>query len=149
MTYTNTPLNPTRSKNKEAKDGEIQRLRGIIRRLESDKRKLLSEVKTYEAVFQHNMRYISKKIDDENLTIEDVIKAANKKQTLRQAAEEKEHTIDDMVKKWQCWKCEEGIMKLVVYENRVGKQYFRRCNKCKKMTEPQLLSMIKLELYEF
>jgi hypothetical protein len=127
-----------RRKTKEAKDGEVQRLKNVIRRLESDKRKLLSELKTYEAVFQHNMRYISKKIDDENLTVEDVIKAANKKQTIQQAAEEKEQTIDDMVKKWQCWKCKEGVMKLVIYENRVGKQYFRRCTTCKKMTDPQL-----------
>ena len=126
-----------RKKSKEAKDGEVQRLRNIIRRLESDKRKLLSELKTYEAVFQANMKYISKKIDEDNLSVEDVIKAANKKQTLREASEEKQQTMDDMVKKWSCYKCKEGVMKLIIFQNRIGKQYIRCCNKCDNRTTPK------------
>lgn len=67
---------------KEAKDGEISKLKDKIRRLESDKRKLISEVKTLEAALLENLKFMKGSTKD--VSVEDLIKGAKKKQTLKE-----------------------------------------------------------------
>lgn len=36
--------------------------------------------------------------------------------------------------KWQCFKCQEGVLKIVIYTRRDGTHYFRKCNLCENRT---------------
>ena len=122
-------------KRKEPKDGEIQRLKNIIRRLESDKRKLLSERRTMEAAFDNTVTFLRGKTKD--LSVEELIQAASKGYTLVETEAKKEQSMADLVKKWGCHKCSDGIMHLIIFTNRDGPQYFRSCNKCANRTKPK------------
>lgn len=122
-------------KRREVRDGEVARLKNALRRLESDKRKLLSEIKTLEAAFQHTVTFLRGKTKD--LSVEELIAASNRGDNLSQIEHKKEHTLEDMIKRWECHKCTEGVMKLVIFENRTGKQYFRSCTCCKNRTIPK------------
>jgi len=109
----------------EEKDGEVKRLKGIIRRLESDKRKLLSELKTLEDAFGKSITHIKGKLD--KTSVEDVIKSVNKGQRLHEVTPAKEH------KDWTCHKCKNGNLELVTLSIRNGEKSFRICSnkKCK------------------
>jgi hypothetical protein len=124
-------------RHKEEKDGEVKRLKNIIRRLESDKRKLLSEIKTLEEAFGKNIQFLKGKTD--GLTIGELLNAAKKEQSLEEIEDEKQQTFSDMEKKWKCFKCEVGLMKLLIYGNREGMQYLRKCSnpKCLNRTKPK------------
>ena len=129
---------PRTLRHKEEKDGEIKRLKNTIRRLESDKRKLLSEVKTLEEAFGKNIQFLKGKTD--GLTLNELIKAAKNEQSLEQVENEKEQKFSDMEKKWKCFDCENGLLKIIKYNNRDGEHYFRLCSnhpKCKKRTKPK------------
>lgn len=36
--------------------------------------------------------------------------------------------------KWQCFKCQEGVLKMVIYTRRDGTYYFRKCTSCENRT---------------
>jgi predicted nuclease with TOPRIM domain len=59
--------------------GEVRKLKDKIRRLESDKRRLISELQTLKAAFEKTKLFIDNKLD--GVSVEDVIKSvkANKK----------------------------------------------------------------------
>lgn len=57
--------------NKEAKDGQIDKLRRRIHRLEKENERLKSEVKTLESYRRTTNRYIDNKLD--GVPVEDVI----------------------------------------------------------------------------
>lgn len=122
---------------KEAKNGDIERLRKIIRRLESDKRKLLSEIKTLEKAFENNIRFLRGKTKD--LSVEELIDASNKEMSLKDIEDSKKQTIESLTDKWRCHQCETGVLKLLIFSNRAGKFYFRICSneKCRKRTKVQ------------
>ena len=122
-------------KRKEPRDGEINRLKAALRRMESDKRKLLSELKTLEAAFDHTVTFLRGKTND--LSVEELIQAASKGYTLIETEAKKEQSMSDLVKKWQCHKCPDGVMHLIIFANRDGQQYFRSCNKCSNRTKPK------------
>jgi hypothetical protein len=127
-----------RAKYREEKDGEVQKLKATIRRLQSDKRKLQSELATYEAVFQKNMQLLKGKVKD--LTVEELIAGAKKDQTLVEMETVKEETYQEFKQKWKCYVCpkdQSGIMKLTVITRQDGKFYFRKCTNpnCKNRTE--------------
>lgn len=125
---------------KEEKDGETQKLRNTIRRLQSDIKKLKSELKTYEAAFQKNITFLKGKVKDHSL--HELLKAASKDQNLQELEVEKEETFEQMAKKWQCHKCNEGVMKLTVVTRQDGKWYFRKCtiSKCTNRTDLKQLT---------
>lgn len=126
-----------KDKRREARDAEIGKLRKAIRRLESDKRKLISELTTLTTAFDKNIQFLRGVTKD--LTVEELIQAARKELTLKQTKDQKEHTIDDMTKKWACHKCDTGVLKIIVFTNLEGTQYLRCCSnkKCGNRTKPK------------
>lgn len=124
-----------KANHREEKDGETQKLRNTIRRLQSDIRKLKSELSTYEVAFQKNIQFLKGKTKD--LTVQELIEGAKKEQNLGQIENTKELTFKDMEKRWKCHKCNSGVMKLTVINRQDGRWYFRSCTdtKCKNRTE--------------
>ena len=118
----------------EEKDGEVKRLKGIIRRLESDKRKLLSELKTLEDAFGKSITHIKGKLD--RASIEDVVKSVNKGQRLHEVTPTKEN------KDWTCHKCKNGELRFIGINRHDGDFYVRRCDngECKYMTRLKKLT---------
>lgn len=125
-------------RHKEEKDGEVKKLKGIIRRLESDKKRLLSEMKTLEEAFGKNIQFLHGVSD--GLTLDELVAAAKKEQTLKQLKEEKGQKFSDMEEKWKCFECDVGILKILIFRNRDGSQYFRKCSnpKCQHRTKPKV-----------
>jgi predicted nuclease with TOPRIM domain len=126
-----------KDKQKKSRDGEITRLRKAIRRLESDKRKLLSEVNTLTAAFDKNIQFLKGETDD--LTISELVDAAKKEMSLKEAKDYKNQTFSEMEDKWKCYKCQTGILKIVLFTMGDNTKYFRMCSndKCKKRTLPK------------
>jgi hypothetical protein len=120
-------------KRKEPRDGEISKLKNIIRRLESDKRKLLSEVKTLEQAFGHTVTFLRGKTKD--LSLEQLIQAANNQEGLSDVVNKEKNTTEHLLKKWACHKCDNGVMRLTIYTNREGSFYFRNCTQCSNRTK--------------
>lgn len=56
--------------------GEVKELKQKIKRLESDKRKLLSELRTLQEAFDKSRQFISKKVAD--ISVEDLIRFSDK-----------------------------------------------------------------------
>ena len=126
-----------RDTKKEPKDGEVARLKKAIRRLESDKRQLLSELATIEAAFQKNVEFLKNSTKD--LSVRDLMKAANKNITLKELKETNAEAESSMEARWRCHKCDSGVLKLVIFQNLEGKQYLRACSnkKCTNRTKPK------------
>lgn len=118
---------------KEPRDGEVARLKNIIRRLESDKRKLLSEVRTLEQAFGNTVTFLRGKTKD--LSLEQLIQAANNQEGLSEIANKQKSTTDDLLKKWACHNCDTGVMRLTIFTNREGSFYFRNCTQCANRTK--------------
>jgi len=72
---------------KEYKDGELNKLKKRIKRLESDKRRLLSELNTYEQAFKNTTKFLKDHTSD--FSIEDLIEAAKNDKTLKETEEKK------------------------------------------------------------
>ena len=119
----------------EEKDGEVKRLKGIIRRLESDKRKLLSELKTLEDAFDKSITHIKGKVD--KTSIEDVIKSVNKGQKLHNVLPVKE------TKDWTCHKCKNGSLCFIEINRHDFDFFIRKCDnkECKYMTRLKRLTL--------
>lgn len=113
---------------KEEKDGQVQKLKDTIRRLQSDNRKLKSELATYEAAFQKNIQFMKGKTKD--LTLKDLIEGAKNDLTLEQIEEVKAE------KNWDCKTCGEGQLKLIKIPRQDGLFYIRKCDnpRCKYAT---------------
>lgn len=73
---------------KEAKSGEIQKLKNKIRRLESDKRKLIAENKDLRERLEENLEFTKRETED--FSVEDLIKAAKTKKDLPNLKKEQE-----------------------------------------------------------
>ena len=104
----------------EEKDSEVKRLKGIIRRLESDKRKLLSELKTLEDAFGKSITHIKGKLD--KTSVEEVIKSVSKGQKLHEVTPTKEH------KDWTCHKCKNGNLCFIEINRHDADFYIRCCD---------------------
>lgn len=120
--------------NVEAKDGEIGRLKRRIRHLEHENSRLKSELRTYDKAFDKTVRFMKEKT--KNLSVEDLIKGAERELTLEAIKDDKTHRFEDLKAKWQCFKCQEGVLKLIVIP---GNRYFRKCSMCDNRTEVQEL----------
>ena len=126
-----------KDRRRESRDAEIGRLRKAIRRLESDKRKLISEVNTLTHAFDKNIQFLKGATKD--LTMGELVQAAKKEMTLNQAKDYKDQTFSEMETKWKCHSCENGILRIVLYKYGTQTNYFRICSneKCKKRTRPK------------
>lgn len=120
------------------RDGEIKRLKEALKRKEREIEKLKSDLKTLEAAFQENIKFLKGKTA--KLDLQELLKGAQKQQTLKQIEDEKQITFQELEKKWKCHKCNVGIMRLIVFNRPDGKHYMRVCNnktKCQNRTEPK------------
>lgn len=116
---------------KEAKDGEVQKLRTQVRRLEAEVRRLKSELRTYDKAFAKSVVFLNQKTEDFNL--EELIEGAKNQQNISEIRQEKKLKFEDLKRKWACHKdnCD-GILLLYMIPN---SRYFRMCNSCDNRTE--------------
>lgn len=114
---------------REDKSAEVKKLKGHIRTLEHEIKRLKSELKTYDNIFAKQVTFIKEK--SRGLSVEDMIIGAQKNHTLDDIIDQKVETFDNLKQHWKCHNCE-GIFKLIIVPNN---RYFRRCSLCEKRTE--------------
>jgi hypothetical protein len=122
-------------RHKEEKDGEVKRLKNVIRRLESDKRKLLSEKNSLEEVLKRNFNFLKGMTED--IPLEDLVKAASSNKNLKQMHKEGlDYNGKSPEEKWQCHKCDSGVLHFVPIDRHDGMFYIRVCcnKKCNNRT---------------
>lgn len=120
------------------RDSEIKRLRDALKRKEKEVVKLKSELKTLEKAFEANIKFLKGKTA--KLDLQELLDGANKKQSVSEIEQEKVLSFKDLEEKWRCHKCNEGVMKLIVFTRHDGTKYIRSCsnkNICKNRTEPK------------
>lgn len=115
---------------KEEKSAEVKKLKGHIRNLEHEIKRLKSELKTYDAAFMRSVTFLKDKTEE--LTVEELIEGAKNKQNVGEIKVEKKDKFEDLKQKWKCFECNEGILKLIIVPNN---RYFRKCSCCEKRTE--------------
>ena len=115
---------------KEAKDGEVQKLKRLIRRLEQENRHLKSQLRTYEKAYEKTVVFLQQKTSDFDL--EELIDGANNDLNIKEIRQEKKLKFEDLKAKWKCFKCNEGVMRLIIIPDN---RYFRKCSTCTHRTE--------------
>lgn len=119
-------------RHKEPKDGNEKRLKGQIRRLEHEVKRLKSELRTLEVALGKNVLFLKSKT--KQYTLEELIQGAQEEMNLDQIGDAKEHTFNALAERWKCYKCEVGMLKLIIVP---GSRYFRKCTtkECLQRTE--------------
>jgi predicted nuclease with TOPRIM domain len=102
-------MKPKKSPIREAKDGEVQKLKRRIKRLEKENERLKSELRTLESFRSLTSDYIGDKLD--GVPVEKVIRGVEKKHKLSKI---KPDTIKEV-----CQKCLRGELKKVPYRGGV------------------------------
>ena len=100
-------------KMKEEKDGNISKLKARIRRLEKDKRELVSKVNTLEQVLKRNFEVLKGTVED--LSVEELIEAAKNDQTIKEAKKDAKKPVKS--KPEMCPKCEQQTLKIMEIRN--------------------------------
>ena len=123
---------------KEPKDGEITKLKKHIRHLEKENSLLKSQLRTYDRVFSKNVTFLKEKT--RGLSLEDLIIGANAELNLEAIKNEKVNNYEDLQKKWKCYECEVGVMKLIIIPRADSNAYFRKCSNrdCSHRTEAKV-----------
>lgn len=121
------------NKEDKEKDGETKKLKAHIRKLEKEITKLKSELRTYDRAFQKNVVFLKEKTKD--LSVEELIKGAEEELTLKQIKNDKVDRFSELQRKWACYDCNEGILRLIIVPGRETNRYFRKCSMCEKRTE--------------
>ena len=119
-----------------AKDGEVTRLRKVIKRLQGEKQKLISQISTLTHAFDKNVKFLKGVTRD--FTVNELISSAKKELCLKNIMLEKE-TLPSLEEKWKCHTCNVGVMKLLIFTVKDTTSYFRKCSnqKCTNRTKPQ------------
>lgn len=120
----------------EEKDGRLASLKKRIHHLENENKKLKSELRTYDRVFNKNITFLKEKT--RGLSLEDLIQGAQEELNLEQIKSTKVHKYEDMEAKWKCFQCSVGVLKMIIIpRGDNGNSYFRRCSnpKCAHRTE--------------
>lgn len=94
---------------KEEKDGSISKLKARIRRLEKDKRDLVSKVNTLEQVLKRNFEVLKGSVED--LSVEELIEAAKNQKTIKEARETSSKPLHDKLE--DCPKCDKPELKIM------------------------------------
>jgi len=121
---------------REDKDGEVAKLKRHIRHLEKENTRIKSELRTYEKAFFKNITFLKEKT--KNLSLEDLLRGAEEELNLQQIKEEKVQNFEDLQRKWKCFQCDQGVLKLIIVPSiGGGSRYFRKCSnpKCNHRTE--------------
>ena len=133
-----------KSKDKPVRD--VQALKRLVSSLRSkiaqkDRKieRLVSDIKTLQKALDESMVYINDELS--NIPVEDIVRYFKNKNKPRvsQIKKDQEQSLSELKSKWQCHKCNEGYMKLIIIERQDGKKYFRCCSSptCKNRTEVQ------------
>lgn len=110
----------------EEKSGEVARLKRHIRHQDKEIARLKSELRTYERVFNKNITFLKEKTH--NLSLEELIAGANAELTAQQITEEKVNKYSDLERKWKCFQCGDGVLKLIIIPRGLENAYFRKCS---------------------
>lgn len=120
------------------RDSEVKRLREALKRKGKEVEKLKSELRTLEKAFEANIKFLKGKTA--KLDLQELLNGAKKNLSVKEIEEEQSSSFKKLEEKWRCHKCQEGIMKLIVFSRPDGKHYIRACsnrNKCQNRTEPK------------
>jgi len=116
----------------EPKDGQVKKLKACIKKLEHEITRLKSELRTYDVAFSKNVMFLKTKTTQ--YSVEELIKGAEAELTLEEIGKTKNNSIKALTDKWGCFKCNEGVLKLIIVP---GNRYFRKCSMCVHRTELQ------------
>jgi predicted nuclease with TOPRIM domain len=94
---------------KEYKDGELNKLKRRVKRLEKENNRLKSELNSYEQAFKKTTKFLEDHTDD--ISLEDLVQASKQDKSLRKV--EKEH-VESL-----CPKCFSKLKELP--KSRIGK----------------------------
>lgn len=134
----------SRSGKKNYEKSETAELKETIRRLKADLRKqnkrvkiLKSEIVTLQKAMNESTVYIDERLVD--VPVDDIVKYfsdANGSSTksLDGVQEAYEESQKKLKAKWECHKCDDGYMKMVIINRPDGKHYFRSCTNCDNRT---------------
>ena len=119
---------------KEEKSGEVGKLKKHIRHLENEITQLKSQLRTYDRVFSRQVTFL--KQQTRGLSLEDLIIGANAELNLQEIKDEQINNYAEIQRKWLCFQCNTGILKMVIIPRGDGNSYFRQCSntKCKHRT---------------
>ena len=120
---------------KEDKSGEIKKYKGMIRKLEHEIKRLKTELRTYDIAFSKNLEFLSSK--SKKYSLEELIDGAKVDATLEEIGERQKFTMTQMIEKWECHECKEGVLKMIIVPNN---RYFRKCSLCTNRTEVKELT---------
>jgi predicted nucleic acid-binding Zn-ribbon protein len=118
---------------REEKSGEVKKLKAHIRKLEHEISRLKSELKTYDRAFQKNLVFLKEKTKE--LTLEDLLKGAEQELSLKQIKNDKTDRFAELERKWKCFQCQEGILRLIIVPGGETNRYFRKCSMCEHRTD--------------
>ena len=104
----------------------IKDLRSKIRRLESDKRKLISEIQGYKKAFSLTIAEIDERLIDK--PVEEVVRLVNKKRKrdIKNDKKEEVKTKNNKLEKWSCHDCNDGILVIIKYRKASGNEWYHR-----------------------
>ena len=86
---------------KEAKDGQTEKYKQRIKRLEKEVRELKSKNKTLEAAFEKTVKVLKGSVED--ITVQELIDGANNGQSIKEVKEESKHEGEN------CPECSEEL----------------------------------------
>lgn len=72
---------------KQEKSGEIQKLKNQVKRLQKDKKELISKLRTLEAVLEKNVKVLKGSVED--ISVEELIAGAKEEKTIKEIKSEK------------------------------------------------------------
>ena len=104
----------------------VRELKAKIRRLESDKRKLVSEIQGYKKAFNLTIAEIDKRLID--LPVEEVVRLVNKKnkREVKYAKTVNTTARKDKKLKWTCHSCDNGHLVIIKYRKASGIDWYHR-----------------------
>lgn len=120
------------------RDSEVKRLRDALKRKDKEVEKLKSELRTLEKAFEANIKFLKGKTA--KLDLQELLDGAKNNFSIKEIEQSKEMNFKQLEEKWRCHKCQEGVMKLIVFSRPDGKHYIRACSnrgKCQNRTEPK------------
>ena len=126
-------------KNKNYERSEISELKQTIRSLKAKLahrdakiKRLISEIKTLNKAFDQSVVYIDKKLAD--YSVEEIVSYFNN-DAKGASITDMQHQIQEAEERsWECYKCDDGTLRLIIINKRNEEWYFRSCNNCKNRT---------------
>lgn len=117
----------------EPKTSEIKKLKAQLRKKDHEISRLKSELRTLEKAFNSNIIFLREKTND--VSLEDLVKGAENDLNLKQIKDDNRNKFSELQKKWKCYQCEDGILKLIIVPGNENSRYFRKCSVCSKRTD--------------